>query len=252
MQDSQYSVSLPKFEGSLDLLLHLIRSNKIDIYDIPIAFVTKQYLEYLDMMKELDLDIASDFIVMASTLIFIKSRMLLPPTESEECGESADVDPRTPLVERLLEYQTIKEASHLLRELEGKRQEKFSRPCMEGVCEAAEDFLFLPEASIFDLMEAVKKILQKLPSEASEISRETLTVKDRIALIIDKIEEKSAVAFHDFFGGQETRLEIIVTFIALLEIIKMNIAKAFQHKEFGSIWIFKCSSEDRMSGTSPI
>ncbi len=245
MLDARYSVSLPKFEGSLDLLLHLIKSNKIDIYDIPIALITNQYLEYLDIIKELDLDIASDFMVMAATLIYIKSRMLLPPDETAEDVLSQGDDPRKPLVERLLEYQAFKEASHWFKEMEEKRGEAFSRSYIDDSSDSADSSLFLSEISMFDLMEAVKKILQDVSSKSAEISRDLLTVKDRMAFIMEKIQGESAVAFQDFFSGQETRIEVIVTFIALLEVLKMRIAKAFQKEEFGNIWICKCSFPDK-------
>lgn len=245
MLDARYSVSLPKFEGSLDLLLHLIKSNKIDIYDIPIALITNQYLEYLDIIKELDLDIASDFMVMAATLIYIKSRMLLPPDETAEDVLSQGDDPRKLLVERLLEYQAFKEASHRFKEMEEKRGEAFSRSYIDDSSDSADSSLFLSEISMFDLMEAVKKILQDVSSKSAEISRDLLTVKDRMAFIMEKIQGESAVAFQDFFSGQETRIEVIVTFIALLEVLKMRIAKAFQKEEFGNIWICKCSFPDK-------
>ncbi len=246
MYDPHYNVNLPQFEGSLDLLLHLINSNKIDIYDIPIALITKQYLEYLDIMKDHDLNIASDFIVMASTLIYIKSCMLLPPDEAEEDNQQID-DPRMPLVERLLEYQAYKEASMMLKEMELRMQEVFSRPDIKDIYDLTDDGLFLPEAGIFDLMEAVRKIFKNISSEPSVITRETLTIKDRIALILQKIDRESAVNFQDFFSGQESRIGIIITFLALLEILKMGIAKAYQETEFGNLWIVKAASANEMN-----
>lgn len=245
MIDFKYSVTLPEFEGSLDLLLHLIKVNKIDIYDIPIALITKQYLDYLDIMKELDLNIASDFIVMASTLIYIKSRMLLPPDEIEEDNQLIEDDPRTPLVERLLEYQVFKEASLRLKELEERRGSAFTRPFNEGLSDATDDILVFSETNIFDLIEAVKKVFQNLTPAPSEISREVLTIKDRISLIMDIIESKSVVTFQELFNRHETRIEIIITFVSLLELIKMRLVKAFQSEEFGTIWIVKAANANR-------
>ncbi len=248
MYDPHYNVNLPQFEGSLDLLLHLINSNKIDIYDIPIAFITKQYLQYMDIMKELDLNIASDFIVMASRLIYIKSCLLLPPDEDEESNQKQDNDPRMPLVEQLLAYQAYKEVSGRLKEMEEMRQRVFSRHVMDDNNDLSDGGLTLSEVSIFDLMDAVKNILKNLTPEPLEIARESFTVKDRIESIVEKIKGESAIHFEDFFSGQDTKIKIIVTFLALLETLKMGIAKAFQDNEFGNIWIIgKCNAGGEMS-----
>lgn len=247
MHDPHYNVNLPQFEGSLDLLLHLISSNKMDIYDIPIALITKQYLQYMDIMKELDLNIASDFIVMASRLIYIKSCLLLPPDEDEQGNQKQDDDPRMPLVEQLLTYQAYKEASARFKEMEEVRQKVFPRHVIDDTYDLPDEGLSLSEVSIFDLMDALKNILKNVTAEPFEIAREPLTVKDRIESIAEKIEGESTLYFRDLFSGQDTRVKIIVTFLALLEILKMGIAKAFQDSEFGDIWIIgRCNAGGEM------
>jgi segregation and condensation protein A len=239
MADSvnSYSIKVPIFEGPLDLLLHLIKQNKIDIYDIPIALITRQYLEYIEMMKELNLEIASEFIVMAATLIYIKSRMLLPPDETLESEE--EEDPRAGLVQRLLEYQALKEASAEFRKREDVWTNAFSGPPVDVEDIPAEPNLYLFEVNLFDLMGALKKILTRAPLEMMKITRETLTVKDRIALILDKIENEHTIRFDDLFAQDRKRIQIIVTFLALLELLRLGVVRAYQDMEFGTIWIMR-------------
>jgi segregation and condensation protein A len=239
MADSvnSYSIKVPIFEGPLDLLLHLIKQNKIDIYDIPIALITRQYLEYIEMMKELNLEIASEFIVMAASLIYIKSRMLLPPDETLESEE--EEDPRAGLVQRLLEYQALKEASAEFRKREDVWTNAFSGPPVDVEDIPAEPNLYLFEVNLFDLMGALKKILTKAPLEMMKITRETLTVKDRIALILDKIENEHTIRFDDLFAQDRKRIQIIVTFLALLELLRLGVVRAYQDMEFGTVWIMR-------------
>jgi segregation and condensation protein A len=237
--DQLYSIKVPTFEGPLDLLLHLIKENKIDIYDIPISLITRQYLEYIEMMKELNLDIASEFLVVAATLIYIKSRMLLPPDETIETEEQED--PRAGLVQRLLEYQAYKEASATLKEKEEVWANIFSRPPIDKdeITIEPEPYPYLFDVNMFDLMAALKKILSNAPTEAIKITRETLTVKDRIAVILDKMENEHTMRFDALFEGDATRLQIIVTFLALLEILRLGLVRAYQDKDFGTVWIMR-------------
>ncbi len=237
-----YSVKVPVFEGPLDLLLHLIRHDKIDIYDIPIARITGQYLEYLEIMKELNLEIASEFLVMAATLIYIKSRMLLPPDETIEMEEQED--PRAGLVQKLLEYQAFKEASATLRERESVWTNAFSRAPLNPDDIPAETEPLLFEVNMFDLMGALEKILKKAPAEALSISRETLTVKDKIAFILERMETEHTTRFDSLFSGDESRVQIIVTFLAVLEILRLGLARAYQDGEFGTVWIMKAPDRD--------
>lgn len=236
-QGNQYSIKVPVFEGPLDLLLHLIRNNKIDIYDIPIAHITGRYLEYLEIMKELNLEIASEFLVMAATLIYIKSRMLLPPDETVEAEEQED--PRAGLVQKLLEYQAFKEASDVLRDRETVWTDAFSRDPLKIDESETEPEPYLFEVNIFDLMSALKKILKKAPPEAISISRETLTVKDKIVFVLEKMEGEHTTRFDSLFSEDRSRVQIIVTFLALLEILRLGLARAYQDEEFGTVWIMK-------------
>ena len=225
-------IKIPVFEGPFDLLLHLIRENKIDIYDIPISLITSQYLEYIEIMKELNLEIAGDFLVMAATLIQIKSRMLLPP--DEEAPSEEQEDPRRELVQRLLEYQTYKEAALDFRTKEDEWLKVFHR---EPLSDEEEGELYLFDLSLFDLLDAFRKLLDKAPSEIVSITKETLTVKNRMSMIMEIIEEHEAVRFEDLFKEGITRIYLIVTFLALLELIRLGLARAYQEREFGNIWV---------------
>lgn len=226
------NIKIPVFEGPFDLLLHLIRENKIDIYDIPISVITGQYLQYIEMMKELNLEIAGEFLVMAATLIQIKSRMLLPP--DEEAPPEEQEDPRHELVQRLLEYQKYKEAAADFRIREDEWLKIFHR---EPFSEEEEGELCLFNVGIFDLIGAFKKILDKAPPEVVSITMETLTVKDKMSTIMEIIEGQDAVRFEELFKDGITRVQIIVTFIALLELIRLGLIRAYQEKAFGNIWV---------------
>jgi segregation and condensation protein A len=253
-----YSIKLPVFEGPMDLLLHLIRENKMDIYDIPIALITGQYLEYIEMMKELNLDIAGEFLLMAATLIHIKSRMLLPV--EEVTGEEPE-DPRFELVQRLIEYQAFKEASLALREREDEwnnvfhrkgRYEKKSEGLPEGgELPEGEGELDLFDLSLFDLLGAFKDLLDKAPPEVANITRETLTVKDRISFIVERLENQDAIQFEELFQGTRSRTYLIVTFVALLEVLRLGLARAYQERDFGTIWIINPQRQPAQEGSHP-
>lgn len=231
-----YNIKIPVFEGPLDLLLHLIRENKIDIYDIPIALITHQYLQYIKMMKELDLDIAGEFLVMAATLIHIKSRMLLPP--DEEVPPEEQEDPRRELVQKLIEYQAFKEAALSLRQREDEWTRVFQREPLSDSDEEDEG-IYLSDVNLFDLLETFKKILVTAPPEVATITKETLTVKDKMSLIMEILEGQETIRFEDFFKDGITRFQLIVTFIAILELIRLGLIRAYQEREFGNIWVIK-------------
>ena len=248
------SIKIPVFEGPLDLLLHLIHENKIDIYDIPIALITGQYLEYIEMMKELNLDIAGEFLLMAATLIHIKSKILLPVEERPE--EAAQEDPRYELVQRLIEYQSFRDASLSFREREEEWSNVFFRIQSEGGhaseldygADASEQTAFLSdcndhptlsELGIFDLLSTLKRLLDKVPPEVFAVTREILTVKDRITFIMESLEEREACRFEDLAGGNTKRSLVIVTFIALLEILRLGLARAYQERDFSQIWVIR-------------
>lgn len=224
-------VSLPLFEGPLDLLLHLIKQNKIDIYDIPIALITKQYLDYIELMRELDLEIASDFLVMAATLIYIKSRMLLPRNEEEAQKE----DPRKELVEQLIEYEKFKKASNFLNEQYQFWSKVYSRKKTD------EEEIFIDEVSIYDLFLAIKKLIEKSEIKIF-IPKEVMKVEDKINHILELLKVNHRLYFDELFevSGKNKKLskiEIIVTFLALLELIRLRIVKAYQEITFGKIYI---------------
>lgn len=234
--DELYSIKLPAFEGPLDLLLHLIKENKVDIYDIPISLITGRYLEYIEFMKELNLEIAGEFLVMAATLIHIKSRMLLPP--DEEAAEEEVEDPRLELVQRLIEYQAYKDAAMILKEKEDESLKIFSRePAEEQEEEGISPELYLFDVNIFDLLGALKKMLDTASPEVRTITREVLTVKDKMFIITEMLENAETIRFEELFKDNFTRTQIIVTFLALLEILRLGLARTYQEKEFGNIWI---------------
>ena len=231
-----YKIKLPEFEGPMDLLLHLIRENKVDIYDIPIALITGQYLLYIEIMKELDLEIAGEFLVMAATLIQIKSRMLLPP--DEEVPPEELEDPRLELVQRLLEYQSFKDAAAILKEKEDVALRIFGRKPEElEEAEVMSPELYLFDVNLFDLLAAFRKLLEHAPPEMRTITRETLTVKDKMMHIAHMIEDLESMRFEELFRDTFSRVQLIVTFLALLELLRLGLARVYQEKEFGNIWI---------------
>mgnify|MGYP000894067078 FL=1 len=249
-----YSVKLDAFEGPLDLLLHLIRKNEVDIYDIPIALITRQYLDYLKLMKELNLDLAGDFLVMATTLLQIKSRMLLPVLDPDE-GEEEQEDPRAELVRRLLEYQCYRDAGLELgaRELLGR--EVFARPCTDGCClegfvSPADDGPF--ELDLFELSEAFNRLLARLPmARAHEVTaRETLSIVDAINELLTRLDSKESLAFEQLFETCSDRERVIVMFLALLELCRLKLLKVIQNGRFGSIHIFPAVGADDTMGAA--
>ncbi|MEN8264510.1 MAG: segregation/condensation protein A [Nitrospirota bacterium] len=236
---------LSAFEGPLDLLLHFIRNQKIDIYDIPIVQITQQYMEYIKIMEELDLEIAGDFLVMAATLIHIKSRVLLPPDE-EEMEESVE-DPRAELVQRLLEYQSYQDSSTHLRKREDIWKNVFQRPATDMDSLEFEEEPMLIDANVFDLISAFRKLLEKVPEQAIEITRETLTVSGRINFIVEKLENEDGMRFEDLFEEGFTKVTLIVTFLALLELVRLGLSKIYQEKAFEQIWIMNPQHEPSSS-----
>ncbi|OGX08390.1 MAG: hypothetical protein A2Z88_02140 [Omnitrophica WOR_2 bacterium GWA2_47_8] len=235
-----YKLKLEVFEGPLDLLLYLIKKNDIDIKDIPIASITEQYLQYIDMMKMLDLDIVGDFLVMAATLLQIKSKMLLPPDPSEVVQE--ELDPRDELVRRLQEHQKFKEIAEELRLKEAVRRDLFSRQLDEEktqeLIDESKEVYF--EATLFDLITALTSALNKAPSEIiHEIFKEEFTVEKKLHEILHLLLEKSSVHLNELFGKARTKVEIIVTFMAVLELIRLKEIVAVQKRHFDEIWVMR-------------
>jgi segregation and condensation protein A len=247
----QYQVKLDIFEGPLDLLLYLIKKNEVDIYDIPIALITGQYLEYLDLMRELNLDIAGEFLVMASTLIKIKSQMLLPPVEGEGEGED-EADPRAELMEHLLEYQRYKEAAQQLFTRELLEKDIFTRPLTDepGQAKSEEDVLI--EASLFDLVDALRKVIERkdLPEHYMGVAVEKITVRDKIISILQQLKQTPQIVFQSLFDPLVTRYEIVVAFLAVLELIRLRAIRVFQIQPYGEIRIVALAGEVSLDGIS--
>jgi segregation and condensation protein A len=202
------------------------------------ALITGQYLEYLELMKELNLDIAGEFLVMASTLIKIKSQMLLPPVEGEWEGED-ETDPRAELMEHLLEYQRYKEAAHQLVTRELLEKDIFKRPQTEDPGEAKVDGDMLIEASLFDLVDALRKVIERkdLPENIMGVALEKMTVRDKIVSILRQLKETPQLVFQSLFDPLVTRFEIVVTFLAVLELIRLRAIRVFQVQPYGEIRI---------------
>jgi segregation and condensation protein A len=232
-------ICLPIFEGPLDLLLYLLRKEKVDIHDIPIAPITRQYMEYLDVMKELNLELAGEFLVMAATLIHIKSKMLVPIEPTEAQGDEEYVDPREELVQRLLEFQKYKEAAGLLHQKREIRAATWMRPdTVIPKFEAHDDEMV--EASLFDLIGAFKELLERRKVLlAHEVESEGKTVEERIEEILALVKEGDSLDFMDLFETQKTKMDMILTFLAVLELIRLKRVKVYQKGNFGPIRIFR-------------
>ena len=230
-----YKVKLELFEGPLDLLLYLIKKEEIDIHDIPIAKITAQYLEALDLMKMLDLDIAGEFLVMAATLMQIKSRMLLPP-EEQPPQEEEEPDPREELVKRLLEYQKFKEAAAKLAQMEGERRDFFTRRSNLPEMAGEEEAYF--ETSIFDLISAFSQVTERLSKQQFyEVLKEEFTVEDKIHQILHILTQKPVLYFSEMFEQTKSKVEVVATFLAILELIRLKEIMAHQRQSFGEIEI---------------
>jgi segregation and condensation protein A len=221
-------IRLDIFEGPLDLLLYLIKKDHLNIYDIPITQVVDQYLQFLELMKFLDINIASEYLVMAATLINIKSKMLLPkPPEPEE----PEVDPREELIKRLLEYEKFKEAAEFLKDKERERLKYITRSASET--QSKEVFL---EASIFDLISAFKTALKDVPRDIFfEVIKDEFTVEEKIHDLLHLFLVKETVSIDELFSAAKSKMEIVVIFLAILELIKICEIVAVQKVLFGQI-----------------
>ena len=230
-----YKVKLDVFEGPLDLLLYLIKKNEVDIYDIPIAEVTEQYLEYIELMRMLDLNIAGEFLVMAATLIHIKSKMLLPPEEKEILPEEEE-DPREELVRRLLEYKKFKEVAGILQDMEGQRKKMFTR-AMTFEAEPGEKFF---EASLFDLITALTKVLKNVPKEVfQEIVRDEFTVEQKVHDLLHMLVTRPIIHLAELFKSAKNKSEIIAIFLAVLELIRLKEVIVAQKHSFSEIEVIR-------------
>jgi len=240
-----YNVHLDSFDGPLDLLLHLIRKNEVDICDIPIAVITGQYLDYIKLMKELNLEVAGDFLVMAATLLQIKSRLLLPLDEPEE-GEEEEGDPRAELIRRLMEYQQYKDAGMVIgaRALLGR--EVFVRTAVDPLLAAAKSEEGPLEVTLFDLVDAFRVLLEHIPAEHFHdvAAAETFSIADCINEILSLLQERDTVQFEDLVRADHTRERVIVTFLALLELCRLKLIRIFQNGPQGDIWFVPSVTQD--------
>ena len=228
------NVKLARFEGPLDLLLHLIKRDEVDIYDIPIAHITQQYLAYIELMHSLDLDVAGEFLVMAATLMRIKAKMLLPVPKSDE--EEDEGDPREELVQRLLEYRLYKEASETLKSSEALRRTLFER----GMVPTEDDAGPLPlaPATLFDLLEALNRVMARRPERVVySVRTELYDIEDKMSLIARTVSEEGELKFSTLIFHAHARMEIIVSFMALLELIKLGRVIVTQPANFDDILI---------------
>jgi segregation and condensation protein A len=227
-------VQLEIFEGPLDLLLHLIKKNEVSITDIPIASITEQYLSTLELMQSLNLDVAGEFLVMAATLIHIKSRMLLPAGDDDP-DEDEGIDPRDELVRRLLEYQRFKEAADQLEQREILTRDVFVRAAAAEETPAPG----FREVSVFELLSALRRVLDRLPKDDNfhNVTLEKITVREKMTLLLDSLRANGRLVFEALFTAMKSRMEVVVTFLAMLELVKAQAIKIFQEQAAGPIMI---------------
>ena len=236
---NEYKVKLEVFEGPLDLLLYLIKRDEVDIYDISIERITRQYLEYLETFRMLDLEIAGEFVLMAANLIYIKSRNLLPVQEQPPEEEDEEEDPRWDLIRQLIEYKKFKDAAFQLHQRELLQEGLIARaPERPDLRDA--DPLLKSEVGIFDLINAFQKVLRKIEArreDLREIFEENFTVSDKIDVILRVVEPGKRIVFSELFASAASRTEIVVTFLALLELIRMKQMRIAQDGAFAEIEI---------------
>jgi len=236
-QQRPYHVTLGDvFDGPMDLLVHLVKKNDLDIYDIPIALIVDQYMAYIKLMKALSIDVAGDFLVMAATLAHIKSRMLLPVDEEQD--DDAE-DPRMEIVRPLAEYLQIRHAAEDLTERDRLDWDVFVRSYTNGDESGGEDPEGLIQIGLFELIDAFQRIIERVsPQDFVNITLDTISVKSRISELADLLEERGSVTFEEIFQEPATKGRIIVTFLAILEMAKAQIIRVMQHVSSGIIRIF--------------
>ena len=236
-----YRVKLDVFEGPLDLLLHLVKKNEVDPSDIPVAIITDQYLAYMELLQELDLDIAGEYLVMAATLLHLKSRMLLPVEENPEDDEGED--PRAELARQLLEYQRFKEAAEILARRDQLDRDVFVRTPMRDETEIEVDVVY--DVTLGDLLDALQDVLKRAaPEVVHEVILEHISLRERIVSILDTLRERSEMFFTEAFPANCTRLQILTTFLALLELVRTRMVSVQQEERFGPITMALAVSSD--------
>jgi segregation and condensation protein A len=234
----RYPVKVANFEGPLDLLLHLIRKHEVNVYDIPILLITQQYLDYIDMMQEMNLDVAGEFLVMAATLIHIKSRMLLPRPDPAQ--EDPEEDPREALVRRLLEHQKFKAAAELLHERETIRSAQWTRPDGPIAKIAGESPEPEIDVDLFSLISAFRAVVERAKQRPKiYLPGEQIPIEDRIEQLLARLSETEACGFDDLFEDMKSRAGMIVTFLAILEMIRLKLIRVFQSSAVGGIRVYK-------------
>ena len=237
MPDEIYKVQLDGvFEGPMDLLIYLIKKNEVDVYDIPIALITDQYLKYLEWMKSMNIDFAGDFLVMAATLTHIKSKMLLPVHVHED--EDSEEDPRLELTKPLLEYMQAKSAAEYLGARSILGEDTFIRTIdKEDYSRAGEDEIV--NVGLFELIDAFRKILENISDDQRlDLTADKISVKDRITQIVDLLEKQESITFGELFSSDANKGEIISTFLAILEMVKLSLVRIVQHVHTGIIRLF--------------
>ncbi|MBI5387022.1 MAG: segregation/condensation protein A [Verrucomicrobia bacterium] len=236
---AEYKVKFEVFEGPLDLLLYLIKKEEVDIYEVNLTALATQFLEYIEVMRMLDLEIAGEFLVMAATLMYIKSRELLPVDQQVAAeGEEEGEDPRWELIRQLVEYKKFKDAAAQLQQLEIRQENSFTRTPAAPQFEAAP---VRPDVSLFDLINAVNSILRRVAQteDARDVFEDKWTVSEKIEALLRLLAERMSVKFSDLFAQATSRSEVVVTFLAMLELIRLRQLVAVQHEPFGEIEIAK-------------
>jgi segregation and condensation protein A len=233
-------IKVTAFEGPLDLLVHLIKKNKMNVYDIQISVITRQYLEYLNLMQELNLDLASEFLVMSATLIHIKSKMLLPRPETAAGDPVDEEDPRDALVRRLIEHQQFKAAAEMLHDKETLRNAQWARPDSRIEEIAGDDYEPEIEVDLFSLLSAFKQVLERARDQPPVLlPPEEISIESRIDQLLGRLSETEACGFEDLFEADATRADMIVTFLAMLEMIRLKLIRVFQQGGQGAIRVYK-------------
>jgi segregation and condensation protein A len=250
---AEYKVKFEVFEGPLDLLLYLIKKEEVDIYEVNLTQLATQFIEYIDLMREFDLEVAGEFLVMASTLMYIKSRELLPVDQQVAVeGEEEGADPRWELIRQLVEYKKFKDAAAQLQVLEVRQEDVFPR--LPGKLEFASDTPApRPDVSIFDLLNAVNAVLKRINvrDDARDIFEDKWTVSEKIEALLRRVAEMGALKFSDLFEGVTSRTEVVVTFLALLELIRLKQIVAVQASDFGEIEIARAAADAVSSPAEP-
>jgi segregation and condensation protein A len=236
--ETDYKVKLEIFEGPLDLLLYLIKQDEIDIHEISLERITNQYLEYLQLFKELNINVAGEFIVMAANLIYLKSRSLLPTDQQPPDEEAEEDDPRWDLIRQLIEYKKFKEAAAQLHTRAMEQERIFARSGA-GLAEMALAPMPLGEVGIFQLINALQRVIKRIEArdDIREIFGEHYTVSDKIEVILARVSDNQKVKFSGLFAEMASRIEIVVTFLALLELIRLKQVRAIQASPFEEIEI---------------